>query len=146
VKKLKYLGHHKKRHLKGCQRKALKHFFRVLDTVNFELGDRAETLVGQALEFGAERGNKNWLLGWERSPRYSSQDRKGIDWIIKTDVGDIPLQVKSSRISAQVFEISHKGHIPVVTVDVRQDLDIIFAKVVVSISHYYRKLQQERQT
>lgn len=56
-------------------------------------GIESELNVKRALETMRDEG---LILGFRRTRHYSRADRRGIDFFIFTEVGRIPLQVKSS--------------------------------------------------
>ncbi len=105
----------------------------IFSKIGYELGTRAEDSVNESLMSGkASNLLPSWLHAWTCHPRYSTEDSQGIDLTIHTDIGDIPLQVKSSEINAYSFSKKHPG-IPVVVIDVTKTSMQLYGKIMKAI-------------
>lgn len=81
-----------------------------------ERGENSERTVARILREKLEAGElPEWMLGCKRASRNGEKNRRGIDFEIMTDVGKVPLQVKSSVTGAQEFLEKHP-EIPVVVI------------------------------
>lgn len=97
-----------------------------------ERGRSTENLIFQAVNRCIESGNiPAWLIGYEKAT--PKDDSLGIDGWLHTDVGKIPLQVKSSIAGKQKFT-ERKSHIPIVVIQVGQSDEQILAKCVSAIA------------
>lgn len=72
----------------------------VLGSLGNERGSKNESLVAEVLSGLKERWP--WVKGWSKAT--AEQDRKGIDFVVNTDVGDLYLQVKSSESGKRKFK------------------------------------------
>ena len=85
--------------------------------IELQQGEASERYLEETLQRARiEKKLPPWLLSWEHSKKWSAPDMSGIDFIIKTDKGDIKINVKSSRTFAKQFESRHRYEdiIPVV--------------------------------
>jgi hypothetical protein len=74
-----------------------------------ERGNKSEKLVEEALSSLAPP----LVLGWRKAT--PEEDSRGIDFVVNTSVGDVFLQVKSSRTASRNFlSVRRRTHIEVV--------------------------------
>ncbi len=74
-------------------------------------GDATERFVQENLQKALDdKKLPPWFLGFQRTKKWSAEDRHGVDFIIRTTKGDIRVDVKSSRSYAIISERQHKQH------------------------------------
>lgn len=98
-----------------------------------KIGDSAEKRVAQAFLCGIP-----WLLSPIRKTT-RDEDARGIDCFVRTDAGDIPLQIKSSEEHAREFSRTHP-EIPVVVIDLSDSDRTIRAKVTDAVAPFRKRL------
>ncbi len=72
-----------------------------------------------------------WVKGIR--PATKEEDRQGQDAFLQTDVGEIPIQIKSSVAGAERFRQKYGDRIPVVIVASFDRLDEVLVKVIEAI-------------
>ncbi|MDE2010787.1 MAG: hypothetical protein KGJ90_00875 [Patescibacteria group bacterium] len=109
----------------------------IFGRIALELGDRAEKYVEEVFD-KAESEDKlpSWLLGWERKKKYSTMDKKGVDFMFHTvDVGPIFINIKSSQMNALRFEREHPdGGIRAVVVNILDPPMTTYGKVIGAVA------------
>jgi ribose 5-phosphate isomerase len=98
-------------------------------------GERSESLVQQALKRIIETGLLK-IIEFKKSEKYSPEDRRGKDFIITTDEGEISLDVKSSDGAAKRFVNKGKQHhnvLPVIVVYDHDNVESVVSKLVAII-------------
>lgn len=115
---------------------------RLFSQIGLELGDSAERRVDEALKETQSRGTlPAWLIDWVWQEKYSTMDKRGIDFMFRTDVGPIFLQVKSSQRNAREFEHGHpNGAIVVVVVNILDSPMTIYGQVIGAVAGQRNKL------
>ncbi len=110
-----------------------------------ELGRSAEQRVNEGFEHAKNAGRLPlWIKSWVRVEQYSEDDKKGIDFYFETDVGQIPLQVKSSRRRAALFSANHGDEIAIVVVDVRHPPTRTFGRTIIAIGTRRKDILRKR--
>ena len=121
---------------------------RILGKIGVELGDSAERYTHEVFTFAQEqRQLPPWLLGWERQEKHSANDQAGVDFIFRTDVGDIDLQVKSSRRNAERFIADHPDSgIAVAVVNILDPKMTAFWKILNPIRERRKEILQTKRS
>lgn len=119
---------------------------RLFGQIALELGDGAERRVDEALKEAQSKGTlPSWLIDWVWQEKFSAMDKRGIDFMFRTDVGPIFLQVKSSRRNAREFEREHpNGAIITVVVNVCDPPMIIYGQVIGAVAKQRDKFLELR--
>ncbi len=111
---------------------------KTLREVTQERGRLAEQKVWKALN--DREALPNWVWGFRRASL--EEDQKGRDLFVLTDVGEIPLQVKSSLAGADSFKRRYGNLIPVVIIASYDRPVEVIAKVIEAVEpERYRRLQ-----
>ena len=115
------------------------HAFR---SIELEQGDASERYLAEVLQKSKDAGKlPPWLLSWERTEKWSIADRRGVDFFIRTDKGDIRINVKSSRIFAKQFEDRHRnGDILPIVVNLFERLEAFLGRFISLISKARRSM------
>jgi hypothetical protein len=120
-------------------KKSLRDAFRQIE---LDQGDASEKYFDDIMRRSNGQGKlPPWLLDWEHCEKWSDADRAGIDFFIKTDKGNIKINIKSSRIFAKQFQ-SKPGHediIPVV-VNILERPETFLGRFISIISKIYRSM------
>ena len=120
----------------------------LLRVVSAELGERTEAVVDYAFQMARKEPNfPQWILEWKQHEKWSEMDMKGIDYTFTTDVGDIGVQIKSSKRSADDFRWYHREDsqkILVVVIDVTQQPLQIYDKVRNGLFLHRREILRSR--
>jgi len=107
-------------------------------------GRKAESLFKKVLVEGIEKDRfPEWIRGYERAT--SKDDLKGIDCWIKTDVGNIKIQIKSSKTGAEEYLKKHRGDVAVVIVKVGDGSDVLCEKIISAVSPLREKYKKKRE-
>lgn len=116
--------------------------------ISDQLGHRAEEVLHQAFSMIREQGKlPPWIISWTRQERLSEMDLNGIDYIFTTDVGDISVQIKSSRRAADMFEQIHAGqNILVIVINVGYPPETIYRQAYNRLKLFRRMRLQEART
>ena len=105
--------------------------FSTFGKVGNERGGNAEIIVERILTERLEKGTvPSWLTRYDRGNEVD--DKHGIDGWFQTDVGRIPLQVKSSNRGKQIAN-QRRSSIPVIVVQVGQDDDTIYNRCISAV-------------
>jgi|ERR1035437_1451487 hypothetical protein len=95
-------------------------------------GDRSESLVHQALE-RIVKTNVLKIIEFRKSERYSYEDRRGKDFIIKLEEAEISIDVKSGDKAAQRF-VNHGKHrhkvLPVIVVYDHDTIESVVSRLI----------------
>lgn len=75
---------------------------RGLRQVERSRGQRTEDRFFEAMEVANRRQNHEWILGVRRAT-HEEDTHRGIDAVVKTDIGDLLIQIKSSEKGAEEF-------------------------------------------
>jgi len=81
---------------------------------------------------------------WLKNARLATEieDRKGIDIVLETTSGAIPLQVKSSAINARRFQTEKKNKIPCIVVRLIIPLPVIQKEIFHRLECFFPKIQK----
>lgn len=103
---------------------------RAFEKIGYQRGAFSESLAKVALKNLTE--SVDWITNFRKADEKEDKKR-GIDFVIETDVGNIFLQIKSSQTGK---ESSLKKHprIPVVVIDKNESLEEIQRKITETIS------------
>lgn len=111
--------------------------------IELQQGDAAERYFGDILRKSRDKGKlPTWLLGWEHNEKWSAGDRAGVDFVIKTDRGDIQINIKSSWTFAKQFASAHKHDdiIPIV-VNILERPETFLGKFISIIGKKYKSMR-----
>jgi len=112
-----------KRGIHGEFRTLLRHGGRV-DSLRGELSERR---TAEAFSLGVEAGNfPSWILSYRQAEK--QDEIKGVDAWVQTDIGEIPLQIKSSKRGTKKAKENHP-EIPVIVVGINTSIGEIINKV-----------------
>ncbi len=116
---------------------------RLFDKIGHERGVLAENIVERVFNERFQTGDvPEWLTGYERAT--VEDDSRGIDGWFYTDVGKIPLQIKSSR-TGKRHAAEKKPNIPTVIVRAGDSEKTIFSQCISAIGPERKKYLKERQ-
>jgi len=110
--------------------------------IELEQGEASEKYFHDVLQ-RAKDSNKlpPWLLGWSHNEKWSVGDRAGVDFVVKTDRGNICINIKSSHFFAKQFENRHKGEdIVVMVVNVFERPETFLGKLISTIGAIHKKM------
>lgn len=97
----------------------------LINRLGDERGKASEAMVEDVFRRRLEAGKVPvWLIGYQRADQKDND--RGIDGWFVTDVGKIPLQLKSSR-KAMYNALEKRPRIPVVVIKVGQSEDAIYS-------------------
>lgn len=107
-------------------------------------GTLAERRIKESIKFGIEIGDllPPWVTGYSVASK--KQDKRGIDGFVHTDVGLIPLQIKSSQRMAEKARRIYPD-IPVVVIKMNDLTDFICMRVCEAIAPQREELMRQRQ-
>lgn len=109
-----------------------------------ERGASSERSVERIVNARIEAGKvPEWLTSYEKAS--PEDDRRGIDGWFHTDVGKIPLQIKSSRTGKQ-HAAERKPSIPTVIVRAGDSETTIFSRCISAIAPDRKKYLAKRRT
>ena len=116
----------------------------LFNKIGHERGLFAENIVEKIFNDRFQTGNNvpTWLIGYERAT--AEDDRRGIDGWFYTDVGKIPLQIKSSKTGKRRAN-EKNPNIPTVIVRAGDSDNTIFAQCISAIGPERKKYLKERQ-
>ena len=116
---------------------------RPFEKIGHERGVLAENSVERVFNDRLRTGDvPKWLTGYERAT--VEDDSRGIDGWFYTDVGKIPLQIKSSR-TGKKHAAEKKTNIPTVIVRAGDSEKTIFSQCISAIGPERKKYLKERQ-
>lgn len=105
-----------------------RHFRRLYSVLGVERGFSSENLVYRIITERVEAEQApDWLSSYQKST--TEDDRRGIDAWFHTDVGKIPIQIKSSK-RGRDEALRKKPCIPIVVIQIGMDNDTIFQRCI----------------
>ncbi len=111
--------------------------------IGHERGTFAENIIERIFKDRFQTGDvPKWLTGYERATL--EDDSRGIDGWFYTDVGKIPLQIKSSR-TGKRHAAEKNPNIPTVIVRAGDSENTIFSQCISAIGPERKKYLKERQ-
>jgi hypothetical protein len=80
-----------------------------------------------------------WLLSWEHMKKNSAADKAGTDFLVRTDRGNIRVNIKSSRIFATLSERRHRNRVIVlIVINILKPHHRILSEVISILGKEYR--------